>query len=179
MSLASPLPVPDRTIIRPETASHETLSAILSTDPDLRAMRHEDLEDIMAVEVRAYPYPWTEGIFRDCMRVGYSCWVMTESDGLVGYAVMSMAAGECHVLNLCIRPERQGFGYGRILLRALMEHARTRKVGTAFLEVRPSNTPAVHLYLSEGFNEIGLRKRYYPADNGREDALVLAKSLVV
>ncbi|WP_026186068.1 ribosomal protein S18-alanine N-acetyltransferase [Thioalkalivibrio thiocyanodenitrificans] len=153
------------------------MSAILSTSPILRPMRHEDLDEIMAVEVRAYPYPWTEGIFRDCMRVGYSCWVMNESDLLVGYGVMSMAVGECHVLNLCVRPECQGQGYGRFLLRGLLEQARRHRVETAFLEVRPSNTPAVHLYLSEGFNEVGLRKRYYPAGSSREDALVLAKSL--
>jgi [ribosomal protein S18]-alanine N-acetyltransferase len=140
-------------------------------------MRREDLNEIMGVEVRAYPFPWTEGIFRDCMRVGYSCWVMNNAEQLVGYAVMSMAAGECHILNLCVRPECQGQGYGRLLLRALLDHARRNRVETLFLEVRPSNTPAVHLYLSEGFNEVGLRKRYYPADNGREDALVLAKSL--
>jgi [ribosomal protein S18]-alanine N-acetyltransferase len=140
-------------------------------------MRREDLDEIMGVEVRAYPFPWTEGIFRDCMRVGYSCWVMNNAERLVGYAVMSMAAGECHILNLCVRPECQGRGYGRLLLRALLDHAQRNRVETAFLEVRPSNTPAVHLYLSEGFNEVGLRQRYYPADNGREDALVLAKSL--
>lgn len=153
------------------------MSAILNIYPQLRPMRQEDLEEIMEVELRAYPFPWTEGIFRDCMRVGYSCWVMTEGSTLVGYAVMSMAAGECHVLNLCVRPERQGCGYGRILLRNLLEHARRHQVETVFLEVRPSNTPAVHLYTSEGFNEVGLRKRYYPAVKGREDALVLAKSL--
>jgi [ribosomal protein S18]-alanine N-acetyltransferase len=141
-------------------------------------MRHEDLDEIMGVEVRAYPFPWTDGIFRDCMRVGYSCWVMIEAERLVGYAVMSMAAGECHVLNLCVRPECQGRGYGRYLLRGLLEHARRHKVETAFLEVRPSNAPAVHLYQSEGFNEVGLRKRYYPANRGREDALVLARALV-
>ncbi|ACL73231.1 putative acetyltransferase [Thioalkalivibrio sulfidiphilus HL-EbGr7] len=153
------------------------MSAILSTNPQLRPMRHEDLDEIMVVELSAYPYPWTEGIFRDCMRVGYSCWVMTEAQRLVGYGVMSMAVGECHVLNLCVRPECQGRGYGRILLRGLLDHARRHKVETAFLEVRPSNTPAVQLYYSEGFNEVGLRKRYYPADNGREDALVLARDI--
>ena len=141
-------------------------------------MRHEDLDEIMGVEVRAYPYPWTEGIFRDCMRVGYSCWVMKEADSLVGYGVMSVAVGECHVLNLCVRPECQGQGYGRVLLRSLLDQAKGRNAETVFLEVRPSNTPALHLYLSEGFNEVGVRKRYYPADRGREDALVLARALV-
>jgi len=153
------------------------LSAILSTNPQLRTMCHDDLEEIMAVELRAYPYPWTEGIFRDCMRVGYSCWVLADEGMILGYGVMSMAAGECHVLNLCVRPECQGQGYGRVLLNGLLDTARRHRIQTAFLEVRPSNTSAVHLYQSEGFNEVGLRKRYYPADQGREDALVLAKSL--
>lgn len=155
------------------------MSALPRLDPVLRVMRGDDLEAIMEIEVAAYPYPWTEGIFRDCMRVGYSCWVYEASGKMLGYAVMSLAVGECHLLNLCIRPKSQGHGLGRRLLREVLDIAASRGADTAFLEVRPSNTPALELYRSEGFNEIGLRRRYYPAADGREDALVFAKTLMI
>ncbi|MBK1672253.1 ribosomal-protein-alanine N-acetyltransferase [Ectothiorhodospira shaposhnikovii] len=142
-------------------------------------MRANDLGAVMEVEPRAYDYYWSEGIFRDCLRVGYSCWVLTtRSTGeLIGYGVMSLAVGECHVLNLTVRPESQGQGFGRYLLGALLDIARERQTETAFLEVRPSNVSAVSLYRSMGFNEVGIRKRYYPAEKGREDALVMAMQL--
>ncbi len=142
-------------------------------------MGYSDLSEVMAIEVRAYPFPWTEGIFRDCLRVGYACWVLEDegSEQIEGYGVLSLAPGECHLLNLTVRPEAQGQGIGRKLLRALMKKAAEHPVDSLFLEVRPSNEVAVRLYLSEGFNEVGVRKRYYPAERGREDALVMAKSL--
>jgi ribosomal-protein-alanine N-acetyltransferase len=90
---------------------------------------------------------------------------------------MSMGPGECHLLNLCVRPQDQSRGVGREVLRALLSKAEAFPVDTMFLEVRPSNRPAIRLYLSEGFNEVGIRKRYYPAAFGREDAIVMAKVL--
>lgn len=145
----------------------------------LRPMAYADLDEIMEVELRAYPFPWTEGIFRDCLRVGYGCWVLEDTgrECIDAYGVMSLAAGEAHVLNLCVRPESQGHGLGRALLQGLVDKARQFKVESVFLEVRPSNVPAVKLYRSEGFAEIGLRKDYYPASGGREDAVVLVKRL--
>ncbi|MCG5513684.1 ribosomal protein S18-alanine N-acetyltransferase [Ectothiorhodospira shaposhnikovii] len=155
------------------------MNAVTAIPLQLRPMRAGDLQAIMEIEPRAYTYYWSEGIFRDCLRVGYSCWVLTSrSTGeLIGYGVMSLAVGECHVLNLTVRPERQGQGFGRYLLGTLLDIARDRHAETVFLEVRPSNAPAVGLYRSLGFNEVGIRKRYYPADRGREDALVLALQL--
>lgn len=144
----------------------------------LRALRESDLNTVMAIEVRGYPFPWTRGIFVDCLRAGYPGLAM-ERDGLmVGYGVLSLAADEAHVLNVCIDPLVQSRGLGRQLLRALVAMARERGAQRVFLEVRPSNTPAVALYHSEGFNEIGRRPRYYPAADGREDALVMAIELV-
>lgn len=156
------------------------MSAAVAPDRhELRPMGYTDLEAVMEIELRAYPFPWTEGIFRDCLRVGYSCWVLEDAPAarIDAYGVMSMAVGEAHILNLCVRPEAQGRGLGRRLLRALVDKARQFEVRTVFLEVRPSNTPAVRLYRSEGFREIGMRKDYYPASRGREDAVVLSRQL--
>ena len=144
----------------------------------LRPMREDDLDTVMAIERRAYPFPWTRGILRDCLRAGYPAWVMEEGAEAIGYAVLSIAAAEAHILNLCTAPEMQGRGHGRYLLRALLELARGRGVQRVFLEVRPSNTHAVALYHGEGFNEIGRRPRYYPAAQGREDAIVMAIELL-
>lgn len=145
----------------------------------LRPMREDDLDAVMAIELRAYPFPWSRGIFRDCLRAGYPAWVLQrEDDELIGYGVLSIAADEAHVLNLCTAFQVQGRGHGRRLLLALLRVARSRGVQRVFLEVRPSNGAAIALYASEGFSEIGRRPRYYPAHAGREDAVVMALELV-
>ena len=144
----------------------------------LRRIREDDLDAVHAVEIRAYEFPWTVGIFRDCLRADYPAWVMQHEGRIIGYFLMSIAADEAHVLNICIDPNFQGQGLGRQLLRALVRVARGRKAERVFLEVRPSNAGAIALYHSEGFNEIGRRPRYYPARDGREDALVMAIELL-
>lgn len=153
-------------------------SAAENSAPALRPLRESDLDAVMAIEQRAYPFPWTRGIFRDCMAAGYPAWLLHEHGLAVGYGVISLAADEAHILNVCVAPERQGRGWGRLLLRALVAQARDCKAERIFLEVRPSNPQAIALYHSEGFNEIGRRPRYYPARDGREDALVMAMELV-
>lgn len=154
------------------------MSAIIS--PGLlqfRTMLEEDIPNIMRIETQAYQHPWTGGIFRDCLRVGYFCQVL-EQDGIIqGYAVMSMAVGEAHILNICVRPGSQGQGLGNLILDHLIEAARRMGAEVILLEVRPSNRAAVHLYHSHGFNEVGMRKSYYPSYDGREDALILALNL--
>lgn len=153
--------------VQPEQAAH------------LRAMRGSDLEAVMAVEVAAYEFPWTTGTFRDCLAAGYGCWVLeTESGRIIGHGVLAVAAGEAHILNVCVAPSHQGRGHGRHLVRRLIDLARWDRAGRVFLEVRPSNPAAQHLYESLGFNEIGRRPRYYPARNGREDAIVMAMELL-
>jgi [ribosomal protein S18]-alanine N-acetyltransferase len=144
----------------------------------LRVMREEDLDEVMRIEQRAYPFPWTRGIFRDCLRAGYPAWVLDDAGAILGYGVLSIAADEAHVLNLCTAPENQGQGHGRRLLRTLVQQARGRGARRLFLEVRPSNPHAMALYHAEGFNEIGRRPRYYPAHHGREDAIVMAMELL-
>jgi ribosomal-protein-alanine N-acetyltransferase len=136
-----------------------------------------DLDAVMEIESRAYDFPWTQGIFRDCLRVGYCCWCY-EIDGLIqGYGVMSVAAGESHILNISVRPESQRQGIGSKLMKHFLQLARRHDADTVMLEVRPSNKLAIKLYEKLGFNEIGVRRNYYPAHQGREDALLLALSL--
>ena len=157
------------------------MSALASDAPQpvaaLRPMRESDLAEVHALEIRAYEFPWTLGIFRDCLRADYPAWVLQVDGRLAGYCLMSIAAGEAHVLNVCTAPELQGRGLGRQLVHALLRIARARRVDRVFLEVRPSNVAAIRLYDAEGFNEIGRRPRYYPARNGREEALVMALEL--
>ncbi|MFP4074976.1 MAG: ribosomal protein S18-alanine N-acetyltransferase [Halochromatium sp.] len=151
----------------------------------LRRMTEADLGEVMRIERAAYAVPWTEGIFRDCLRAHYCCLVADRAGRLIGHTVMSVAAGECHILNLCVAPSHQGRGLGRRLLRRTLALARQREADTAFLEVRASNPGAIRLYQAEGFDEIGLRKGYYPsAEPGvdpsrsrREDAVLMARAL--
>ncbi len=143
----------------------------------LRPMTEEDLARVSAVERESYAFPWSEGIFRDCLRVGYVCRVVEIGFDLVGYAVMSTGAGEAHILNLCVRETMRGRGIGRTLLRQLLDLAAEAGVEDAFLEVRPSNLAAIRLYQSLGFVQVGVRKGYYQAADGREDATVLRLDL--
>ena len=146
--------------------------------PALRIMTADDLEQVAAIELAAYAYPWTHGIFRDCLRAGYDCIVLAHGIEVVGYGVLSAAAGEAHVLNVCVAPAQQGQGHGTRLMKRLIDLARWHRAERIFLEVRPSNTHAISLYDQLGFNEIGKRPNYYPAKRGREDAVVMAMELL-
>jgi len=155
------------------------VSAILANQgAGIRPLTPADLDAVMEIEIRAYDFPWTEGIFRDCLRVGYCCWCYEDDELLQGYGVMSAAAGESHILNLTVRPELQRQGVGSKLMKHFQQLARRHGADTLMLEVRPSNHGAISLYEKLGFNEIGVRRNYYPAEDGREDALLLALSLV-
>lgn len=145
--------------------------------PVFRGMREDDLDTVMEIEHLGYAQPWTRGIFSDCLRVGYLCQVL-EIDGVVqAYGVMSSGGGEAHVLNLCVRRQSQRQGLGRLMLLQLVEAARRLHVDLVLLEVRPSNRSALALYESVGFSEVGVRRNYYPAKGGREDALIMALSV--
>lgn len=144
---------------------------------DLRPMAPADLDAVIRIERAAYPYPWTLGNFRDCLDSGYSCWV-AELDGvLTGYFVLTVAVGEAHILNCCVSPPNQGLGYGRQLMSALLDNACQLGAEWVYLEVRPSNAPAIRLYEGLGFERLALRRGYYPADQGQEDALVMRLAL--
>lgn len=138
----------------------------------LRPMTQADLARVAELERESYAFPWSDQIFADCLRVGYYCVVVETDDGVMGYSVLSMGAGEAHVLNLCIAGALRRRGIGRELLLAVLGHARDRGVRDAYLEVRRSNRAAIALYHDLGFECVGQRRGYYQAHEGREDALV-------
>jgi [ribosomal protein S18]-alanine N-acetyltransferase len=144
---------------------------------DFRPMASTDLENLVRIERAAYPYPWTLGNFQDCLESGYSSWVAEIDGRLAGYWIMMIAVGEGHILNCCVAPAWQGRGFGRQLVEHLMQVARAHGTQSLFLEVRPSNAAAVGLYQRLGFETIGVRRGYYPADQGQEDALVMRLDL--
>ncbi len=143
----------------------------------IRDMGPDDVRLVADVEHQSYAYPWSEGIFRDCLRAGYYCCVAEIDDIVIGYAIMSTGAGEAHVLNLCVAEQYRFRGIGSRLLEHLLEFAGALGVSDVFLEVRPSNTVAIRLYQARGFSQIGVRRGYYQAAGGREDAVVLRKVL--
>jgi len=143
----------------------------------IRPLVGADLDAVMHIEQRAYAFPWTLGIFGDCLRVGYCCWCYEIDGRILAYGVMSVAVGESHILNLTVDPGSQRQGIGARLMKHFLQLARRHNADIVMLEVRPSNTAAIRLYEKLGFNEIGVRRDYYPAQHGREDALVLALSL--
>lgn len=148
------------------------------TEPLFRPMTEADVESVLQIEFAAFSHPWTRGIFLDCIKSGYECWLMYVGDQQVGHGVLSAAGDESHLLNLTVKPESQCRGLGGKLLEQLMGQGKARGAETTFLEVRESNHPAIHLYERYGFNEIGRRRDYYPAVGGREDALVMACTLL-
>lgn len=152
--------------------------AVARPHAEIRAMRRDDLSAVAAMEAASYDFPWSQGIFSDCLKAGHPCWVMWVDGEAAGYGVLSVAAGEAHVLNVCIGPAHRGLGLGRLLMRRLLDIARWNGATRIFLEVRPSNPIAQKLYESMGFGEIGRRPKYYPAKQGREDAIVMALDLL-
>lgn len=145
-----------------------------------RAMRPSDLDMVVQSENLSYQQPWSKRVFLDCLRSGYECWVLATRDRIVAHGVLSAAVGEAHVLTLCVHPDFRRAGYGRRLLRHLLDKAARRDASECFLEVRPSNIEARQLYMSMGFTQVGERRGYYPAQSGttqREDALILSRAL--
>ncbi|MDR2187065.1 MAG: ribosomal protein S18-alanine N-acetyltransferase [Azonexus sp.] len=140
-------------------------------------MAESDLDAVVAVEAALQAFPWSRGHFADSLAAGHSAWVLRRGGELIGFSVLMRVIDEAHLLNLSVAARHQGCGHGARLLRQAMENARQSGVGRLFLEVRPSNHKAVALYRHFGFQEIGRRKAYYPATEGREDALVFAKEL--
>jgi ribosomal-protein-alanine N-acetyltransferase len=143
----------------------------------IRPMTEADVAEVFAVERASYQFPWSEGIFRDCLRVGYVCRVLALENRVIGYGVMSVGAGEAHILNLCVADACRCRGLGRRMLVYLLERGAAAGMSEAFLEVRPSNTAAIRLYQAIGFEQVGMRRGYYQAVGGREDAAVLRLTL--
>jgi len=153
------------------------MSAVLKPTPVLAPMREPDLTEVMAIESGLYTHPWTRGNFGDSLRAGYECRSYRLHGELIGYFVLLAAAGEAHLLNLSIAEPHQRRGYGTALLNEATALARALGANNLFLEVRPSNRGAQELYYRYGFRKIAVRRAYYPASGGREDALVLSLGL--
>jgi ribosomal-protein-alanine N-acetyltransferase len=153
------------------------VSAQLDDTTWFRPMRLADLDRVVAIEERLYTHPWTRGNFADSLHAGYSCWTLERAGVVVGYGVLMTGPEEAHLLNLSIAAAVQRRGYGRMLLAHFMCIARDAGARSMYLEVRPSNLVARDLYRRDGFREVGIRRGYYPALTGREDAIVMERRL--
>lgn len=149
------------------------IAIVKDLPPIIRDMRQVDLPAVTAIELATYEYPWSIGIFRDCLLAGYTSVVLERDGEITGYGIMSVAAGEAHLLNICVAKELRRQGIGQGLLEYLVERAQGFAADRIFLEVRPSNKPALSLYDKLGFQILGVREGYYKARRGNEDAVVL------
>jgi [ribosomal protein S18]-alanine N-acetyltransferase len=140
-------------------------------------MRPTDLPVVADLERSLYAFPWSLGNFRDSLNAGYDCWVACDRDQVIGYAVLMVALDEAHLLNIAVAAGWQNQGIGRAFLQFMLGVAREVKCEIVYLEVRPSNVAARHLYREVGFQQIAIRPAYYPAQGGREDALFLGITL--
>lgn len=142
-----------------------------------RRMRAGDLAEVARLEKTLYEFPWSLGNFRDSVAAGYDCWVVCHGEEIVGYAVLMIALDEAHLLNFAVASDWQNRGIGRAFLACILDVARGAACQIVYLEVRPSNLAARHLYRRAGFQQIAIRPSYYPAMAGREDALFLGLTL--
>lgn len=153
------------------------MNAVFEITHHLRPMAEVDLPHIQRIELASYEHPWTPGNFADSLKAGYSMWVREAAGEIIGYYALMVAAGEAHLLNLTIAPVWRGHGLGRDLLEHCLARACDHRAESLYLEVRTSNTAAIALYRSSGFTDLAVRRGYYPARDGREDALIMKKEL--
>lgn len=145
----------------------------------LRSLSKLDLPQVLNIEILTQIAPWSAETFERCLEAGFRGWVIEQNERILGFIIVSFQSGESHILNLCVHPDYQCKGHGQQLIEEALFRAKAQKMSTAFLEVRRSNYKAIALYEKMGFVQIGERKQYYPALNGREDALMFAKDLGV
>ena len=150
-----------------------TYQSVLKADLLVRPLVPDDVATVMDIERQGYSHPWTESVFLDCFKDNYRLWAASHGEALVGYAVVAYMVDEAHLLNICVHPGARGKGVGRHILRHVVSTAAHEGMIQLLLEVRASNAMARALYENEGFREIGKRPGYYPAANGREEALVM------
>jgi ribosomal-protein-alanine N-acetyltransferase len=143
-----------------------------------RSMLSTDVADVVAIERSANHFPWSIKNFEDCMKAKNEAWVfINEYDEILGFAIVQRVVDEAHLLNICVKPSVQGQGYGRRILDHVIDYAKSIASVLVLLEVRSSNLRAQQLYLQAGFNEMSVRKGYYPASEGREDAILMGLDL--
>lgn len=149
------------------------MSAVLKENYQLRPMAQEDIDAVMVIEPTIYSHPWSRGNFTDSLQAGYSAWVLTSHEEIIGYTLMMIALDEAHLLNISVAAPYQKLGYGHVLLEHMLGKAKHYKATDMFLEVRSSNEAAISLYESHDFIEVSVRRGYYPAEDGREDAILM------
>lgn len=142
-----------------------------------RPMRESDLDAVASVEAEVYSHPWTRGNFHDSLTAGHACWIVERAADLCAYGVLMMGVDEAHLLNLSVARSEQRQGLGRQLLEFFESRGREFGARALFLEVRLSNAPARSLYAATGYRELAVRRNYYPASTGREDAILMGKDL--
>jgi ribosomal-protein-alanine N-acetyltransferase len=153
------------------------MNAALQLPVEMFPMNQKDLDGVAELEGEVQAFPWSRGSFADSLAAGHSVWVCRVGGDLVGFSIVMMVLDEAHLLNVAVSRRYQGKGYGARMLNHAMEQSKLNGAGKMFLEVRPSNSRAVELYRLFGFRQIGLRRGYYPAALGREDALVFEREL--
>jgi len=141
------------------------------------SMQEDDIDKVSAIEKRCHLSSWSEQQFLSSLYSKHACWVVKKDNQIIAYAITSTVLGEAELLNIAVSPLLQNQGVAKVLLQALCD-SFADSIETFFLEVRASNTPAIALYQSLDFNEVGQRPNYYPAKNGREDAVIMAKILI-
>lgn len=155
------------------------MSARLDIKAHVRPMRRGDIDAVLRLERAAYSFPWTASIFHNCLRVGYHAWILADGEGrVIGYGFLSIAVDEAHILNICVSESQRGRGLAGQILDTMVHTAIAENAESLTLEVRPSNRSARRLYKRRGFEFVGRRPRYYPAADGREDALLLTLKLI-
>lgn len=154
------------------------MSAQLLPSVMRREMAARHLDSVLTIETSAYSYPWTRGNFIDSLAAGYLAEVLDINGATAGYFVAMAGVDELHLLNVTVAPTHQGQGFGSLLLDAVNQHGRRLGLTRLLLEVRQSNPHALALYERRGFLAVGLRRSYYPAPHGREDAVVMSLQLV-
>jgi len=153
------------------------MSAVPKPQYQFRAMTVADLDAIMEIEPHIYSHPWTRGNFADSLKSAHSAWVLLHNEEIIGYALMMMVLDEAHLLNLSVSKPYQKQGLGRLLLEHMIRIAQALKAANMFLEVRASNISAIALYENIGFNEMAVRRGYYPAHHRREDAILMGLAI--
>lgn len=143
----------------------------------IRKMGFKDLDTVTSIEQDLCEYPWTKGVFSDCLK-NYDCFIIEDKNNeILGYAMISCFLNESHLLNIGIRKDSQGKKLGNRLMQYIIEQAKAKKAELMYLEVRKDNIRAVNLYKKLGFSQIGIRKEYYLTKNGKEDALVFLANI--
>ena len=145
-----------------------------------RPILEGDLPEVVIIEKAVTAFPWSLKNFQDCLKAGYQAWVFSSETGeIIGFTILQKVVDELHLLNVCVRQQYQGRGLGRFILNFIINYARDSSFSLVVLEVRSSNSRAQKLYRKVGFNEISVRKDYYPTQIGREDAILMGLDLLV